>query len=68
VADAVDLITDVASTVDGYVRLDLDRADLAEWAASQGLPLWFETAAMVHGDDLPGDRRRLFTPVMPALG
>ena len=67
-AAARDLITDVASTVDGDVRLDTEHAALADWAAASGLPLWFESTCMVHGRDLPGDRRRLFTPVMQALG
>lgn len=68
IADARDLIADVASTVDGDVRLDTEHAALADWAAESGLPLWFESTSMVHGADLPGDRSRLFTPIMQALG
>ena len=67
-ADAKDLIADVASTVDGDVRLDTEHAALAAWAAESGLPPWFESTSMVHGADLPGDRSRLFTPIMQALG
>jgi hypothetical protein len=28
----------------------------------------FETSIIMYGDDLPGDRRRLFLPVVQALG
>ncbi|MFC0435013.1 GNAT family N-acetyltransferase [Kutzneria buriramensis] len=66
--DAKDLIADVASTVDGYVRLDVDRSDLADWAAARGLPRWLEATEMVRGEDMPGDRTRLYTPIMQALG
>jgi hypothetical protein len=54
--------------VDGDVRLDTEHAELAEWATGHGIAPWFECTSMVHGDDLPGDRSRLFTPVMQALG
>jgi GNAT superfamily N-acetyltransferase len=67
-SDATDLIAAVASTVDGEVRLDTEHAALADWATGHGIAPWFETTCMVHGDDLPGDRSRLFTPVMQALG
>ena len=67
-ADATDLIADVASTVDGEVRLDTEHASLASWAAAHGIAPWFESTCMVYGGDLPGDRSRLFTPVMQALG
>lgn len=66
--DATDLIATVASTVDGEVRLDTEHTALAAWATRHGIVPWFETACMVHGEDLPGDRSRLFTPVMQALG
>ena len=66
--DATDLIADVASTVDGEVRLDTEHDALAAWAAAHGIAPWFESTCMVHGRDLPGDRSRLFTPVMQALG
>ena len=67
-SDAADLIAAVASTVDGDVRLDTEHPALAEWATGHGIAPWFETTCMVHGQDLPGDRSRLFTPVMQALG
>ena len=67
-SDATDLIAAVASTVDGEVRLDTEHRALAEWATAHGVTPWFETTCMVHGQDLPGDRSRLFTPVMQALG
>jgi predicted N-acetyltransferase YhbS len=67
-AEAKTLITDVASTVDGDVRLDTECAALARWAAASGLAPWFESTCMVHGRDLPGNRSRLFTPIMQALG
>ena len=66
--DAKTLVTDVASTVDGQVRLDTDRSELAAWAATQGLARLFEATTMIRGANLPGDRSRLFTPVMQALG
>ncbi|GAA3435451.1 GNAT family N-acetyltransferase [Kutzneria kofuensis] len=68
ISDAQALVVDVASTVDGPVRLDTDNVELAAWAATRGLPRSFEATTMVRGDDLPGDRSRLFTPVMQALG
>ena len=67
-ADATDLIADVASTVDGEVRLDTEHPALAGWATAHGITPWFESTCMVYGGNLPGDRSRLFTPVMQALG
>jgi GNAT superfamily N-acetyltransferase len=67
-SDAIDLIAAVASTVDGDVRLDTEHPALAAWAAAHGIAPWFECTSMIHGEDLPGDRTRLFTPVMQALG
>lgn len=69
--DARVLITDIASSAHGRVRLDLDdrNPELREWAAGRGLESRFETAVMVHGDrPLPGDRSRWFVPLMQALG
>jgi GNAT superfamily N-acetyltransferase len=66
--DAKTLVTDIASTVDGPVRLDTERPYLAAWAVAQGLTRAFEETTMVYGEDLPGDRSRLFTPLMQALG
>ncbi|MFI9386798.1 GNAT family N-acetyltransferase [Kutzneria sp. NPDC052558] len=67
-ADAKVLVTDIASTVDGPVRLDTGHPYLAAWAVAEGLARQFEVTTMVHGRDLPGDRSRLFTPLMQALG
>jgi GNAT superfamily N-acetyltransferase len=65
------LIADVASAIDGPVRLDLDRRHdgLTEWARERGVDPSYDTSLMVHGDrDLPGARERLVLPVMQALG
>lgn len=69
--DAKALIADLAGSIDGPVRLDLDdRApQLREWANDHGVPFRSATAVMVHGGRLlPGDRTRWFLPVMQALG
>jgi GNAT superfamily N-acetyltransferase len=75
IADSVDdaqtLIADLASTITGPVRLDLDdrHPRLREWATEYGVPERTSTAVMVRGDrPLPGDRSRWFVPVMQALG
>jgi GNAT superfamily N-acetyltransferase len=67
---ALTLIVELAGDVDGYVRLDLDhsRPDLLAWADEHGMELGSTTDVMVFGDQLPGDRDRLFNPVMTALG
>jgi GNAT superfamily N-acetyltransferase len=65
------LIADVASAIDGPIRLDLhDRHDgLREWAEARGVPPRLDTWLMVHGArELPGARERLVLPVMQALG
>jgi GNAT superfamily N-acetyltransferase len=67
---ALTLIAELAGDVDGIVRLDLDhsRPDVLEWADEHGMERGSTTAVMVYGDPLPGDRKRLFNPVMVALG
>ncbi|GAA0625682.1 GNAT family N-acetyltransferase [Kutzneria viridogrisea] len=62
------LAADLLAGSDLPVRLDLDRPELAEWAAAHGAPESFRTDHMVHGGDLPGDRSRLFAPAMQAVG
>ena len=67
---AVRLIQRLVSGWTGPVRIDIlgQHADLARWAVSRGLAARNETALMVHGGDLPGDRARLFCPVTVAIG
>jgi GNAT superfamily N-acetyltransferase len=67
---ALMLISDLAASADGPLRLDVDhrRPELIAWAEANGLSRGFTTTIMVQGADLPGDRDRLFTPVMVALG
>ncbi|WP_345632979.1 GNAT family N-acetyltransferase [Rugosimonospora acidiphila] len=70
-ADARALIGDIAATIDGPVRLDLDgrHPELRRWAAGRGVPEWGSTTVMVYGaPELPGDRDRWFVPLMQALG
>jgi GNAT superfamily N-acetyltransferase len=64
------LIADLAGNVAGNVRLDLDhsRPELLDWVLENGFEQRFSTAVMIHGDELPGDRKRLFTPVTVAMG
>jgi len=69
--DAKTLMADIAGTVAGPVRLDLDgrHAQLREWATEHGLPLQASSTVMVQGGrPLPGDRARWFVPLMQALG
>ncbi|WP_115849463.1 hypothetical protein [Thermasporomyces composti] len=57
VADAEALIGDIAASVDGPVRLDLDDRypQLHDWATQHGFTLRTSTAVMVHdGRPLPG--------------
>jgi GNAT superfamily N-acetyltransferase len=71
VDDARTLIADLAGSISGPVRLDLDDRypQLREWATQHGVPFRNSTAVMVHrGRPLPGDRGRWFIPVMQALG
>jgi GNAT superfamily N-acetyltransferase len=72
VADGVEtartLIADVASAIDGPVRLDLDDRLLA-WAVEHGLEPRDGAALMVRGDRrLPGERERLMAPMTLAYG
>ena len=71
-ADAQALIADLAAGAPGArLRLDVDHrhAGLHAWLEDQGVPGVFDTTLMVYGaPGLPGDRDRLFLPVMQALG
>ncbi|HEX4700966.1 MAG TPA: GNAT family N-acetyltransferase [Pseudonocardiaceae bacterium] len=64
------LLSDLAASTTGPVRLDLvrSRPDQLAWAAEHGLRPGSSTTVMIHGDDLPGDRDRLFNPLMVAMG
>lgn len=69
--DAKTLIADLAATISGPMRLDLDdrHPQLREWATQHAVPERNSTAVMVHGArPLPGDRGRWFIPMMQALG
>jgi GNAT superfamily N-acetyltransferase len=74
IADDVDvaraLLTDLAACVTGPVRLDLVHGMPAQlaWAQAHGLRPGSTTTVMIHGDELPGDRDRLFNPLMVAMG
>jgi hypothetical protein len=70
VEDAQALIEDLAGPAHGPVRIDLthDRTELREWVVERGLAAFSDTWVMVHeGRTLPGDRARLWAPVMQAL-
>ena len=68
--DAAEVISALASGWREIVRLDIlgRHADLGRWAVSRGLAAENETALMVYGGDLPGDRSRLYCPVSVAIG
>jgi len=71
VDDAKTLIAELAGTVGGPARLDLDDRypQLHDWATQHGVALRNSTTVMVHGgQSLPGDRSRWFIPLMQALG
>jgi GNAT superfamily N-acetyltransferase len=73
VADSVDeaklLISDLAAGVEGPIRVDTPHPALGAWLVEHGLVEQFTVDAMVHGaTDLPGDRARLYAPMMQALG
>jgi GNAT superfamily N-acetyltransferase len=67
---AIALIARLAEDWSGPVRIDVlgRHPDLAAWAQSSGLTAGEETALMVRGGDLPGDRARLYCPVTVAIG
>jgi GNAT superfamily N-acetyltransferase len=68
VEEARTLIADVASAIDGPVRLDVDDR-LRDWAREHGLEPRDDAALMVLGDrELPGARERLVLPMTLALG
>lgn len=64
------LLADLCAGVTGPVRLDLvhSRPEQIAWARAHGLCAGSTTAVMIHGADLPGDRARLHTPLMVAMG
>lgn len=68
--DGLGLLSDLAATAPGEVRLDIDHRQprVLAWAEAHGLRHRFTTAIMVLGPDIPGDPARSFTPVMLALG
>ncbi|MBC6446538.1 GNAT family N-acetyltransferase [Actinokineospora xionganensis] len=68
-ADARALIADLAEG--GRIRLDLDprQPDLLAWGKENGLEVLFQATSMVLGGvPLPGDRTRLFAPLLQAIG
>ena len=67
---ATALIAGLAEGWSGPIRIDVlgRHPDLAAWAQSAGLTAGEETALMVRGGDLPGDRARLYCPVTVAIG
>jgi GNAT superfamily N-acetyltransferase len=71
VTSARSLVTDLAASAAGPVRLDIDpgRPGLADWAAARGLVRAGQTTFMARGPwPPPGDRDRVFAPMSPALG
>jgi GNAT superfamily N-acetyltransferase len=72
VADAQALIAELAAGVPrDRIRLDVEHRhdELRAWLTDRGVPAVFDTSLMVRGArELPGNRRRLFLPVMQALG
>jgi GNAT superfamily N-acetyltransferase len=69
-AVAWELIVDLLAGITGPVRLDIDpdRPGLREWIEAQGVQRVGDTAVMVYGASLPGDRDRLFVPLTVAMG
>jgi GNAT superfamily N-acetyltransferase len=67
---ATALIAGLAEGWSGPIRIDVlgRHPDLAAWAQSRGLTAGEETALMVRGGELPGDRARLYCPVTVAIG
>ena len=69
-ATARRLITDLAATARGPVRLELDpdRSELPAWAEARGLTASSLNTVMAYGPwDPPGDRSRVFAPITVAL-
>jgi GNAT superfamily N-acetyltransferase len=69
-ATAEALADALAAQSSGPLSLDvpLHCARLARWATEHGLRSVGEAPLMVAGGHLPGDRRRIFAPLMQALG
>jgi predicted N-acetyltransferase YhbS len=70
-AGARALINDLARDVDGPIRVDPDhgRTELVAWLIARGLTEATSNTIMVFGErPLPGDRDRLYLPMMTALG
>jgi len=67
---ALGLFSDLARDTGGPARIDVDHRfpRLHEWAEAHGLEKRFQNAVMIHGAPLPGDRARVFSPTMMALG
>lgn len=68
-ADARALIADLAAG--GRIRIDLDprQPELLTWAKESGLEVVSQATSMVVGGaTLPGDRTRLFAPLLQAIG
>lgn len=73
VAESVDeakvLVNDLAVGTDTRIRVDVQDAELGAWLTERGVEPRFPVHLMVRGaDNLPGDRARLFAPMMQALG
>lgn len=73
VADSVDeaqvLINDLAVGAGSPIRIDVQHPALSSWLADRGVEPRLPVHLMVRGaTDLPGDRARLFAPIMQALG
>jgi GNAT superfamily N-acetyltransferase len=69
-AAARHLITELAATARGQVRLDLDpdRPELPAWAEARGLALRGENTVMAYGPwNPPETRSRIWTPITVAL-
>lgn len=68
--DARALIAAVARTVDGPIRVDVEgrHPRLRAWLTEHGVPAVSATDLMVRDGELPGDRSRLYAPIMHALG
>ncbi|WP_169949784.1 GNAT family N-acetyltransferase [Microbispora sp. H11081] len=70
-AGARALVTDLTRHASGLVRIEMDRSrpGLLAWLGERGAAQAFSTSFMVHGGrPLPGDRTRVFAPMMLAMG